>query len=325
MDFTLKNNGVGMFAEKFFQTMMGQKISDFSEAQITQWQKANPEVNIDPARIKVFRASTEAVDRAGDVILQDGWDLTNYKTNPVFLMFHDTHSMPVGITLDASVTTYEGIKGLYLTVLFPTEDISKDSEIAFKAVNTGLMTAVSVGFAIQEYEWIDSPAKAAQYNMPIGGMLFKKQELTECSLVAVPCNQEAVAVKSAVPDRIIKFYGQSPAIVETFPKEVPTAHKKALVDNTDLTATNPKDPDGDGDNDSGNGDDNDGDENELNTGRQNEPEVATSQNPAGKVPLVNMPMSMEASLSEAELFFKELSDQFGSKIKEKNIIELLTS
>src|SRR3979490_2369715 len=41
--------------------------------------------------------STEVTDRAGEIVKQDGWDLTHYKNNPIVLWGHDYYSLPIGV------------------------------------------------------------------------------------------------------------------------------------------------------------------------------------------------------------------------------------
>ena len=43
-----------------------------------------------------FVASTATPDRYGDIIDQRGWDLENYKKNPVVLLNHDSSQLPIG-------------------------------------------------------------------------------------------------------------------------------------------------------------------------------------------------------------------------------------
>ena len=45
-----------------------------------------------------FVISTGAVDRDRDTIAVDGWDLSNYRKNPVVLFAHDYSSLPIGRT-----------------------------------------------------------------------------------------------------------------------------------------------------------------------------------------------------------------------------------
>jgi hypothetical protein len=43
-----------------------------------------------------FIASDETVDRYGDIIRASGWQLGNYRQNPVLLFGHQSDSLPVG-------------------------------------------------------------------------------------------------------------------------------------------------------------------------------------------------------------------------------------
>ena len=42
--------------------------------------------------------STETKDRAGEIVKQDGMDISFYKKNPVVLWAHNYSGMPIGIT-----------------------------------------------------------------------------------------------------------------------------------------------------------------------------------------------------------------------------------
>ena len=43
-----------------------------------------------------FIASTDDVDRYSDIIDQKGWQLDNYKKNPVILFNHNSQALPIG-------------------------------------------------------------------------------------------------------------------------------------------------------------------------------------------------------------------------------------
>ena len=47
-----------------------------------------------------FRASIESEDRAGDVIKAEGWELDNYRQNPVVLWAHRHDLLPIGKSVD---------------------------------------------------------------------------------------------------------------------------------------------------------------------------------------------------------------------------------
>tara|TARA_R100000654_G_scaffold67202_1_gene95679 strand:+ start:1062 stop:1856 length:795 start_codon:yes stop_codon:yes gene_type:complete len=131
-----------------------------------------------------FIASTSGVDRYGDIIDQKGWNLTNYRNNPVVLLNHDSNSLPIG---RGEVEVKNG--KLNIDVTFDMKD-ERAKEIARKAKD-GFLNAVSVGFKPLEsksrYELSkDSPFYGEK------GMFYSKAELLEVSLVTIPANGEAI-------------------------------------------------------------------------------------------------------------------------------------
>ncbi len=94
----------------------------------------------------IFVASEESQDRLGDVIKADGWQLANFKKNPVFLYAHDQNIPPIGnvpkIWVDA--------RQLMAAVQFDSED---DFARQVKGkYQRKFMKAVSVGFRALDYE-----------------------------------------------------------------------------------------------------------------------------------------------------------------------------
>ena len=121
-------------------------------------------------------ASTNAVDRAGDVINHDAWikmnGLENYKTNPIVLFNHD-YNKPIGRATSLEVTE----NGLEFGA-----KISKSSGEIKDLIKDGVLGAFSVGFRVKD----------ADYNSETDGYTIKDAELFEVSVVSVPCNQGAM-------------------------------------------------------------------------------------------------------------------------------------
>lgn len=119
-------------------------------------------------------ASTSSVDRQGDVIDQNGWELDNYKKNPVMLWAHDYSSLPVAkvseITVDA--------RGLVASYEFASADGNPMAAQIKELVDGGFINAVSVGFIPKERN----------------GSVISKSELLEISFVPVPANQDALTL-----------------------------------------------------------------------------------------------------------------------------------
>ena len=143
-------------------------------------------VHEDDGTLEAAIASTSVVDRAGDVINQDGWDLGAFKKNPQFLWGHNMaeYRPPIG---KIEKIWFEGVgenKRMMFKPKFDLEDpFAKD---LFRKVQGGFLNAFSVGFAPIEIEKREDDDSF--------GFTFEKAELLEISLVAVPANQEALVV-----------------------------------------------------------------------------------------------------------------------------------
>ena len=120
-------------------------------------------------------ASTNALDRAGDIIEHDAWlknnGLKNYENNPIILFNHD-YNRPIGRA--KSVTVDEN--GLQLHA-----KIAKSAGDVKELVKEGVLGAFSVGFKVKD----------AEYMTETDGYRIKDAELFEVSVVSVPCNQGA--------------------------------------------------------------------------------------------------------------------------------------
>jgi hypothetical protein len=94
------------------------------------------------ARTMRFVASDESVDRYGDIIRVSGWQLDNFRKNPVLLFAHDSRQPPVGQVPTIEVVGTE----LIADCLFRAEGDSQLSDDVWRAVEGGFLRAVSVGF-----------------------------------------------------------------------------------------------------------------------------------------------------------------------------------
>ena len=131
-----------------------------------------------------FVGSTADVDRYGDVIEVEGWDLKNYKKNPVFLWTHDYKQPPVGKAVKVGKTE----KGLLFQVKFPTADEYAFADTVYRLYLGGYLRATSVGFRDLEREPLtDKEGRQT-------GFRYKKQELYELSAVPVPANPNALVM-----------------------------------------------------------------------------------------------------------------------------------
>jgi HK97 family phage prohead protease len=142
--------------------------------------------------------STGSVDRDGEAIDPNGWDLKAFKKNPVILAQHNYQKPPIAKA--KSVKLVDG--KLMFRIEFSEEGINPEADIYRKLYKTGFMNASSVGF--QPKEWEDGDGKKTPYRT------FKKQELLELSLVSVPANADALVTaksKGIVSSEELKSIG----------------------------------------------------------------------------------------------------------------------
>lgn len=118
-------------------------------------------------------ASTENADRDGDIIVQSGWDLENFKNNPVILAHHNYHDFPIGQATEIAVENGK----LMFKVLF--SKATQQAREAYELIQEGVLRSFSVGYIPREFDPKDQ-------NRTL------KAELLEISVVAVPANAEAI-------------------------------------------------------------------------------------------------------------------------------------
>jgi HK97 family phage prohead protease len=122
--------------------------------------------------------STAAIDRHGEVVVQEGWKLDDFLKNPVVLWCHDNYSFPLAQMVRIGFENGD----LAGAMKFAVEEYDV-AATAFRLVQGKYLRAFSVGFMNNIYE-IDN-----------GNDIMKLIEnvLLEVSVVNVPANAEALA------------------------------------------------------------------------------------------------------------------------------------
>jgi HK97 family phage prohead protease len=134
-------------------------------------------------------ASTEDEDRDKDIIRQDGWNLKNFKKNPMIPWSHNYWGVPIARSLRTWVD-HES-KRLLFKPQFDEND--EESLKIFNKYKNGFLTSFSVGFRGIEFAFRDEEDKWG------GGTEFTKQELLEISGVTIPAN----------PNATVSFHGET--------------------------------------------------------------------------------------------------------------------
>jgi hypothetical protein len=164
----------------------------------------------------VFIASEESPDRRGDVVLASGWQLKDFRKNPVFMYSHDLRIPPIGNVSNIAV---EGTQ-LIASVVWDEED---EFATAIRGkYERHIMRGVSVGFRPIDFRFEDD------------GIRFLKQELIELSAVAVPMHPKALQkmlgdqkFSIVVPERINPSTLSSTSTATSVP-DIRTTEQKIL-------------------------------------------------------------------------------------------------
>ncbi len=125
--------------------------------------------------------SDTSVDRALDRVL--GWDLVQFRRNPVCLWAHRSDASPIGRVLNITFSNGR----LTGAIEFVDASMSRFADQIRRMVLGGWLRTASVGF--KPLRW----APSTDPRRP-GGIDFTMVELLECSLCPVPANPAALVM-----------------------------------------------------------------------------------------------------------------------------------
>ena len=126
-------------------------------------------------------ASTEDIDRDNDRIMASGWDLANFKKNPVIPWSHRYGDPPVATAKDIFVQDGR----LMFRPKFATKEEYEFADTIYKLYKGGFLRSFSVGFQPKRYEIVERDKGRKGYD-------FLEQELWEVSACTVPSNPNAL-------------------------------------------------------------------------------------------------------------------------------------
>ncbi len=112
------------------------------------------------------------IDRSGEVIPPQNYNLTNFMKNPVLLYQHNQEDI-IGKVVNVNLDE----KGLEIEAVVYKELNPK----VFFAIQEGILKAFSVGFLATDYEETDN-----------GVWVWKNAQLVEVSIVSIPDNQDSL-------------------------------------------------------------------------------------------------------------------------------------
>ena len=148
-------------------------------------------------RSDVSWISTQAVDRANEVVLAQGMDDSQFAQNPIVTLCHAYQMPPVGKSLWRKRIRDGSTLGIKAKTLYPVQPASwPPSETwmpdkVFALVQAGLVSGKSIGFLPLKVR----PANAVemkQNGWPEGVLVIEKWLLLEYACCWLPENQEAI-------------------------------------------------------------------------------------------------------------------------------------
>jgi HK97 family phage major capsid protein len=144
-------------------------------------------------RSLTYVLSDATLDRYGDIIEPDGWELDNFRLHPVALFNHNPNAV-IGKWANVRIEPKPGsnrgdrLVGDLEPAPPGTTEFADDIR---RLIEADLLPASSVGFRALESEPLDPKD-------PWGGTRYTRQELLETSIVSVPANPAALQVAKSM-------------------------------------------------------------------------------------------------------------------------------
>ena len=177
-------------------------------------------------RVLRFVGSDEGIDRDNEKVMSEGWNLKEYKKNPVVLVNHQHTELPVAKAIKVFIDKKAKNNPLTFDIEFPEPEISSVGDTLYKLYSNGYMSATSVGFK-PDYDKI-----VYGDGMKTPRVIFNGQELLELSLVSVPANPRALLSQKGITDAIEAEVIDQLELdeLESWMKELFPEEDKAVVD-----------------------------------------------------------------------------------------------
>lgn len=128
--------------------------------------------------------STEDIDRHGEIVMQNGWKLDNYRRNPVVLWAHKSSELPIAKMLDIGV---DGMNQLAGKMQFAVKEYPFAATV-FEMIAGGFQRAFSAGFMNEIF----------QIDQGNDTVILNENELFEVSCVPIPANALALVKEKGI-------------------------------------------------------------------------------------------------------------------------------
>lgn len=149
----------------------------------------------DGRRLYTFLATSATRDRQNEIVTVDGWELDNYRRNPVILDSHDQGSIEA--IIGRAIEVRETEAGIEADIVWAG---TPRGQLAQALADDGILRAVSVGFRPLDVTVPRDMREPVQHT---------RKELWEISAVAVPANPDALRLRATrEPDEPVTKAGR---------------------------------------------------------------------------------------------------------------------
>lgn len=155
-------------------------------------------IDAETRRVDVV-VSTGDVARDDMIIEMAGWQLDNYRRNPVVLFAHNDAALPIARAVDTRIEN---------DALVQTHEFAQhaQADTVWQLVRDGYMSATSVRWLPKAWEWRKQAGKSMET------LVFTASELLEVSWVTVPADPGALVIRSdGRPIDLAQFRPEPPA------------------------------------------------------------------------------------------------------------------
>ena len=142
--------------------------------------------------------SDYTLDRDMERIDPTGWDLKNYKKNPVVLWGHNPNIPAIGVALDAGVDKERGL--LTGRIKFSSKEVDPFAWMIKEKIREGILKTGSVGFRPIKVEIVEGDEGKGTKPSEQARLIHRKQELYEFSIVNIPANTNAAIRRDAASE-----------------------------------------------------------------------------------------------------------------------------
>ncbi len=199
-------------------------------------------VNAEKGEVVGVPVSTEDQDRQGDVIRQKGWQIDDFKSNPIILFGHGKDvfgghmedDLPVALaTKVRRGQSKTGKRALLGDERFHEERMLTDlGKLVRRHVLAGSLPGRSVGFIPKDVYKPETDEEREKLNLGARGLLINEAELLEWSVVPIPANQHALQERALKAFRAVQARATedfSAELLREFEQQFPLSEEAWLV------------------------------------------------------------------------------------------------